>query len=355
MRGRWLASSSPPPLRQSCCCGQSARGDPAFEFSRPDFRSLFGFGFNVVGSDFLGFISRNTDNLLIGVFLGPVALGFYAVAYRLLDTSQTILISAARRLVFPSFSRLQHDLERVRRAYIRLSRTSSTLTLPGYIGLALVAPEAIVVVFGQKWADSGTAAAVLFLIGPVLTIGAFSGAVWNAVGHPEVTLRFRLVSTVANVAGFILAVAIFKDIVAVAAAYTIRGYLLLPLNLYWMRVYSGVPVRDQLWPLRGVAASTLLMAIAVIGVKLVLGDGVHHIVLLAAEVTVGVMTFGVALFFIDRPLLKDVISIGTQAVPGTAPIARRFGIQPHKHRTPPVMVPAAETAAQPPLDEFDTG
>jgi PST family polysaccharide transporter len=98
---------------------------PGFHFSRADFRSLFTFGFNVVGSDFLGFLSRNMDNLLIGVFLGPVALGFYAVAYRLLDTSQQLLLAAARRLVFPAVSRLQHDMERVRRAYVRRPRPQS--------------------------------------------------------------------------------------------------------------------------------------------------------------------------------------------------------------------------------------
>ena len=319
---------------------------PGLSFSAADFRSLFGFGANVVASDLLGFVSRNSDNLLIGVFLGPVALGFYAVAYRILDTSQTILVSAARRLVFPAFSRLQHDFGRVRRAYLRLSRTSGTLTLPGYIGLALVAPQAIVVLFGQKWEPSGTTAAILFLIGPALTIQAFSGAVWNAVGHPEVTLRFRLIATVTNVVGFIIAVAYFQNIVAVAAAYTIRGYALLPLNLHWMRVYGGVPVREQLGQLRGVALSTTVMALAVIAVKLALGESVHNFVLLAAEVLVGMVVFAGALFLIERPLFLDVASIAAQAIPGGERIAALLRIQ--VHRPPPVHV---SPVTNPPVSE----
>lgn len=299
---------------------------PSLHFSRVDFRSLFSFGFNVVGTDFLGFLSRNMDNLLVGVFLGPTALGFYAVAYRLLDSSQQLLLAAARRLVFPAFSRLQHDADRLRRAYLRLSRVSSMLTLPGYIGLALVAPEAIVAIFGQKWAPAGIAASVLFLIGPVLTVQAFSGAAWNAAGRPDVTLRFRLLSTIVDVIGFVIAVLIFGNIVAVAAAYTLRGYALLPLNLYWMRVYVNVSVRDQLWQLRGVAGSTVLMAVAVVATKLALVGRVHNLVLLSAEVAVGVITFAAAMLVIERPLMKEVIGVAAQAIPGGQRVSRRLGL-----------------------------
>ena len=300
---------------------------PSFEFSVPDFRALFSFGLNVVAGDFLGFISRNTDNLLIGAFLGPAALGFYAVAYRILDTSQIVLIAAARRLVFPSFSRLQHDLERLHRAYVRMTRLSSVLTLPGYIGLALVAHEAIVVLFGAKWAPAVPAATALFLIGPALTLQAFSGAVWNAVGQPGVTLRFRLISTVTNVVGFVIAVLVFGNITAVAIAYTLRGYLLLPLNLYWMRVYAGVPIREHLLQLRSVAASTLVMVVVVVAIKVVLTGQINNLVLLILEVGAGIATFGFVLWVFDRRLLGDVIVLSLQVVPGGESIAARLGLQ----------------------------
>lgn len=300
---------------------------PSLEFSVPDFRSLFSFGLNVVAGDFLGFISRNTDNLLIGVFLGPTALGYYAVAYRILDTSQILLIAAARRLVFPSFARLQHEAQRLQRAYVRMTRLSSVLTLPGYIGLALVAHEAIVVIFGAKWAPAAPAASALFLIGPALTLQAFSGAVWNAVGQPGVTLRYRLISTVTNVVGFVIAVLVFGNITAVAIAYTVRGYLLLPLNLYWMRVYAGVSAREHLLQLRSVAASTLVMVVVVVAIKLLLGGQVHNLVLLILEVGAGVVAFGLSLWALDRPLLRDFIVLGLEVVPGGESVAARLGLR----------------------------
>ncbi len=124
---------------------------PRLHASRREFRELFAFGIRVVGSDILGFVSRNADNFLIGVFLGTVPLGIYAVGYRILDTSQRLLINAARKITFPAFSRLQHDPERMRRAYLRATRAASVLIIPGYVGLALVAPELVITLFGSTW------------------------------------------------------------------------------------------------------------------------------------------------------------------------------------------------------------
>ena len=308
---------------------------PSLQFSWKDFRELFGFGWNIVGSDMLNYISRNSDNLLISVFLGLGPLGFYGVGYRILDTSQTLLVNAARKLVFPTFSRLQHDPDRIRRAYSRINRASSALTLPGYVGLALVAQEATVVFFGQRWAASGPVAAMLFLIGPALTIAAFTGALFNAVGHPEVTLRFRLVTTITNVIGFLIAVLFFRDIVAVAAAYVVRGYLLLPLNLYWLRVYGGIPIRDHLMELKGVALATAVMAAAVLVVKFVLTHQVHDGFLLIVEVLVGSLVFGIALSFVDRPLGAELVGVAAQALPGGVRVVRllRLPIAPLGERS----------------------
>jgi PST family polysaccharide transporter len=203
-----------------------------------------------------------------------------------------------------------------------MNRASSALTLPGYVGLALVAQEATVVFFGAKWAESGPVAAVLFLIGPVLTIQAFSGALFNAVGHPEVTLRFRLVTTVTNVVGFLIAVLIFRDILAVAAAFVVRGYLLLPLNLVWMRRYGGIPIREHLLELKGVAAATAVMAVAVLLVKLALLGQVGHAVLLLAEVLAGALVFVVALLLFERSLVAEIVGVAAQAIPGGTRIAR---------------------------------
>lgn len=287
---------------------------PGFEVSAHDFRELFSFGIKVVGSDTLAFLSRNTDNLLIGIFLGPVALGIYAVAYRILDTSQKVLVSVARRLAFPALAKLQTEPERMRRAYLRLTRLAGSAILPGYVGLALVAPEMTVFLFGRRWAESGPVAAVLFLIGPVLSLQAFSGSLLTAAGHPSVVFRFRLLTTITNIVGFIIGVQF--GILAVAFAYSIRGYLLLPLNLAWQRRYAGIPTREYLAQLRGTALATLAMAGVVLALKFLLAGMIPSVALLFLEVGVGALTLFVVLRFLDPVLVREMLGVAGQSLPG---------------------------------------
>jgi O-antigen/teichoic acid export membrane protein len=113
-------------------------------------------------------------------------------------------------------------------------------------------------------------------------------------------------------------------IVAVAAAFVIRGYLLLPLNLYWMRVYAGIRPFEYLRQLRGIALATLVMALAVVLVKVALGGVLTPAGLLGVELLVAAVALPLALLVLERRLLDDVLEIAGQAIPGLERVARRL-------------------------------
>jgi PST family polysaccharide transporter len=153
-------------------------------------------------------------------------------------------------------------------------------------------------------------AGILFLIGPVLTLQAFSGALLNAAGHPHVVFRFRLISTIVNVIGFLIAVQV--GILAVAVAFVARGYLLVPLNLAWVSRYAGVPARAMLAQMRGVALATIVMAAAMAGVKL-LAASAGAATLLVLEAAVGAVAFGGVMLLVERDLVREIVDLGRRA------------------------------------------
>lgn len=294
---------------------------PGLQFSRAHFRSLFSFGISVVGTDTVAFFARNSDNFLIGAFLGTGPLGLYAVGYRILDVSQIVLINIARKIAFPALATVQHDRPRVLRAYFKLTRVSNALILPAYVGLALVAPELVVTLFGERWAESGPVAAVLFLIGPVLTLQAFSASLFYAVGHPEVNFRLRLLTMVVRIGGFLIALPF--GILAVAGAFTLSGYLLLPLNLRWQWTYAGVRTREFVGQLRGLVLATAAMVLVIIAVKVLLSSVLPLGALVLAELLLGAATFIGAVFFVDRATLREVSGVAAEALPGIPLVVRR--------------------------------
>lgn len=312
---------------------------PGRQVSRTHFDELFSFGANVVGSNVLTFLSRRTDNLLVGIYLGATQLGVYSVAYRVLDAAQAMVGGIAIRLAFPAFSRLQHDRERLASAFLRVDRVTTALVLPSFLGLSMVAPELITVIFGDSWRDAGPVAAVLFLIGAVYSVAAFSSAAFNGAGYSAVTLRLQLIGTITNVVGFFIAAAIFGSLIAVAVAFVLRGYLLLALNLYWLRRYVGVSLRRYFLQLRGVAVGSLAMAFALQGLKLVLVDRLSLPLLLGAETVIGALVFVGVLRVVDPLLLRELVDFARSALLG-----RRKKAKPGPR--PDVEVDPAEVAGE---------
>jgi len=93
------------------------------------------------------------------------------------------------------------------------------------------------------------------------------------------------------------------------------------------------------------------MAVAVIAVKLAMGDHPSHFVLLAAEVIVGVITYVAVLFVVDRPLFEDEVRVAALAVPGGERVAGRMHISVNNRRRPraaslPVDMPPGDRPEQ---------
>ena len=108
---------------------------PGFRFSPEHFKELFSFGINIIGFNFLDFFNRRSDDLLIGYFLGTVALGYYSVAYRLLLIMIKLLTNVTIQVALPTFSKLQKEPDRMRAAFYKVTRYTSLVSFPAFLGI----------------------------------------------------------------------------------------------------------------------------------------------------------------------------------------------------------------------------
>ena len=134
-------------------------------------RSLGGFGLNVFGSGLVGYINRNADNVLVGRYLGSAALGAYSVAYNVMLLPIAQLTSPLQAALFPAYARVQRDEERVASIWLRVTTVVASLVAPAMVGLAVVAPDFVHVVLGQRWA---AAAPVLRILAIVVLVDSIS-------------------------------------------------------------------------------------------------------------------------------------------------------------------------------------
>ena len=97
------------------------------------------------------FLANQSDNLIVGRFLGAASLGIYSRAYQLMAVPTALLGDVLDRVLFPTMSRVQDEPRRLASAYLQATAFVALLTLPTGIVAAVLAPELVLVAFGSKW------------------------------------------------------------------------------------------------------------------------------------------------------------------------------------------------------------
>ena len=130
-----------------------------------EMRSMVNFGGTVTLNGIVVYIAYNTEKVLLGRYWGAGPLGIYGRAYQLATLPVQQLITAVHSVAFSVLSRMQNEVERLRRAYLKSLSLIVTLTVPVVIGSALFSEEIVRVVLGPKWSAS---APVLRLLAPTV-------------------------------------------------------------------------------------------------------------------------------------------------------------------------------------------
>jgi O-antigen/teichoic acid export membrane protein len=287
---------------------------PGFHVSRKHYKELFTFGVSIVGNNALDVLVRRSDDFLIGYFLGATALGYYTVGYRLLLVIIRLVTGITNAVAFPTFSRLQHKPGRMRDAFYKVTQYTSLLAFPIFIGLAVVAPELVPVVFGAQWLPSVPVMQVLAVIGILQSVSVFNGSVLKAAGKPSWQLAIMVLTTVCSIAGFLVAVR--WGIVAVAASFVITGYLLAPVSYLAVRKLVQIDFKAYLAQFLAPLAASIAMVAVIMGLKQVLGDLELNMYLrLFIYVSAGGVAYLAVIVLTARALARQVLDLAGLALP----------------------------------------
>jgi PST family polysaccharide transporter len=283
---------------------------PSFRLSVKRFRELFVFGINIVGGNFVDFISVHADHFLIGYFLGSAALGYYTLAYNLLIVTTDLLISVPNAVAFPLLSSLQADSASVKRAFGQVILLQSIVAFPIFLGIASLSSELIIQLYGVSWSASIPVLQLLMLIGVVRSAMYIYSSVFRAAGKPSWRFWIYLLTAILNVIGFMLVVQI--GIVAVAASYVIVSYLLMPLYLFMIRNLIGVSIRSHLSQYGPAIVSSIVMLAVVSAFKWILGEQMLLVRLFLLG-TIGAGAYLLTLRLTYPPAYKQVMGVAQSA------------------------------------------
>jgi len=267
---------------------------PRLEFSWRHFSSLMGFSVPNFAAQLGVFASGQADSILLGLLFGPVAVGLYRLADRVVGTVLSIATASVQAVSFPEFSRLQKRPGELRKSVIACVRLGSVASMPPLAGLAAVGVP-LMAVLGSKWTPASGVVKILCAAGMLSVFTLFTGPLLQALGRPRQFAVLEWARTVLSIAILVAAGLMVRDrpvegqISGIAGArFVIVALFVAPVFVYLLVRLSGASLRELAVTVRPSAISALavLAAVAVFEFSGWLKSA-PPVILLAAEAALG--------------------------------------------------------------------
>lgn len=279
---------------------------PTRVFSREKFKDLWGFSGKLMGARLLMYLIRNMDNLLIGRFLGAAPLGFYALAYKVLMFPLSDVSVIVNNVAFAALSRLQENARHVREGYLQATGAVALLLMPVMVGLAVVAPWFIEVVFSAKWLPATMVLQILTTAGAVQAITSVGNPVLQAAGRTDLQLRWAMLAAVQYLTAFVIGLR--WGVEGVAGGFLVVSVLQLPIQIAYVRQVAPTGARDFARALRPAVLGVLVMLAGLVPLRRVFSEAPYHVAVeLAAMIVAGAALYGATIWLFARQELRLVL------------------------------------------------
>lgn len=271
-------------------------------------RELFGYGGKSTLNGIISYFHSNWDDWLVGRVLGTTSLGYYSKAY---DLSNQTLASLSRSMIntvfFPSYARIRDDKRRLTRAYLKSLHFVVLLMTPVALGMAVVAPELVDVLLGQKWLPMIPILQIYSVMVLTRPISSNTYPLFNALGLPGYNVRAGVLLAFVMVP--LALYGIRWGAVGVACAVVTAHFVAASYNIYQVnRLLPGTAQQTlrALAPpfIAGGAMAAVVMLVK--GPLTEMAGGEQNLVTLFAMVGIGAAVYLSLAFFLERKLILEV-------------------------------------------------
>jgi O-antigen/teichoic acid export membrane protein len=287
---------------------------PRLHFDYQKIKELWGFGKWILGGTILTFLLVQGDDIFVGKLLGVTALGFYTLAYRYSNMPATEITHVISQVTFPTYSKLQDNLKKLRQAYLKVLQVTAFLSFLAAGIIFIFAYDFTVLILGDKWLPMVLSLQVLVVWGLTRSIGACTGPLFRAVKKPDISTKMMGVRFVI----FIILVYPFTitwGIVGTAMTVAVAGLITRPITDYLAINVIKCSAGDYLKPILFPMTAMLAMISAIFALKLFVFTSVELLSFIILAIISILVYFGTAYAFERftdygmRALLKDQLFV----------------------------------------------
>lgn len=130
------------------------RWKPLFVLSKTSFYSLFGFAYKLMLANVIQNIYTNLYNVFIGKRFTESTLGIYAKSNQFTVMPASVISGVLQRVMFPYFSSIQNDNDKINRLNIDFTAIICLLVLPVFLYLSIFSEPIVLYVLSKNWIES---------------------------------------------------------------------------------------------------------------------------------------------------------------------------------------------------------
>lgn len=172
---------------------------PSRQVSFQPIREMLGFSSKMLITNIFNQINQNIFSLVLGRYYTKSEVGLFNQANKWNMMGASTITGMVQGVAQPTFVQVGDDRERLCRAFSKMLRFTCFVAFPAMFGLALIAPEFIVILITEKWLPSARLMQMLCIAGafmPIATLyfniiisrGKSDVYMWNVIAQGSVIL-----------------------------------------------------------------------------------------------------------------------------------------------------------------------
>lgn len=280
---------------------------PSFMFSFARFRQLFDYAWKKTMASFIGTICNQLKGYIIGGKYSTADLAYYNRGEGLPEMLSNNISGSIDAVLFPALSKINDDLDSVKRGMRRSITTSSFVLMPMFFGLAATSAKLVPILYTEKWNPAVPFMQIACLSAPLHLLNKANLQSLFAIGRSDEVLKLEMYKK--PVMLVILAITTFISPLAISFGMFLNCFYVLYMNAKPNAKLLNYPVMEQIKDVKFSLLSSILMFISVYAIGLVFDN---NYISLCVQVISGICIYLIlslafkneALFYVKDTLLE---------------------------------------------------
>jgi len=255
---------------------------PSLLFSFSRFKGLFSYGWKIFGINLMVVFYQDVRSLIIGKYYTPASLAFFDRGRTLPQMLVSNISSSLQTVIFPVFSDVQNDVDRVKALVRKAVMLSGFIIFPVLVLLCVVSKPLVLLLLTGKWLPAVPFVWIFSIAYMIFFVQVAGMEAVKAMGYSGFSLKFEVIKHIIET--FILFISVFWGVYAIAIGTIVYNAISFLLNIYPNNKFLHYGIKEQLSDIFPALILSVIMGSVVYWVQFL---QIHALLIIALQVLLG--------------------------------------------------------------------